>query len=60
MSILSVEVKPIQSFPDLLREKFYIVSDSHIPTAKSVVKVSNYAWHGLIELKQYFTYFTGP
>lgn len=39
VSILSVEVVPIKSFEDLLRDNFFIYNDNHIPTTKYFVKV---------------------
>ncbi|OXA56276.1 Glutamate receptor, partial [Folsomia candida] len=38
VSILSVEVVPIKSWDDLIRDEFFIYNDNHIPTTKYFVK----------------------
>lgn len=42
VSILSVEVVPIKSWDDLIRDEFFIYNDNHIPTTKYFVKVKEY------------------
>lgn len=52
VSILSVEVIPIKSFEDLLRDQFFLYNDNHIPTTKFFLKVVT-AKMNLIKVKNF-------